>query len=382
MDDEEKSFSVFYWHIVIWKLYYLYPVDNYRNNFFKHLHTVLAVGLHILLDICYPLTMLTGLFQQTNAQDILENVAMALSMISEPVKALCVRFYIKNWFRMAEIMDTIEPKFRSDEYGAKEFKVCKKWSRIYFRVFVCHFSSVVFASFYTIITMPRNRLQYPAYFPFDWEHNDFYFVVVRFYQYVGWACVVYYNSTMDSYPPMAMYLLTTSLKVLSKRISLIGYDGKENAHELLREAITDHKLLVEYFNLLNEIVSIGMFGMFIVVTINLVSTIILLIYFVDSPAEQMYFVTLCSAYALEIILSCYYGSVFTEINDGLKSAIYECNWMDQSKSFKMDMVIFVENNLRQKEFIAGGIVPISLISFMKIMKSTYSTFTVMSQMSK
>lgn len=306
---------------------------------------------------------------------------MVLSMIVEPLKALCVGFFIKKWMRMQEIIEKLEPKFTSDEYGALEYKKCRKYSRIFFRIFVCHYSSVVLMAFFAVLSMPRNRLQYPAYFPFDWENNFALFILVRVYQYIGWAIVVYYNTTLDSYPPMTMCLLTTSMKVLSRRISLIGHEGS-NAHLTLREAIEDHKLLVEYFNLLNDVVSVGMFGMFIVVTINLVSTVILLIYFCDNIAQQLYFLILFAAYAMEIVLACYYGSVFTEINDNLKTAIYECNWMDQSKSFKMDMIIFVENNLRPKEFIAGGIVPISLISFMKIMKSTYSTFTVLSQMSK
>lgn len=381
MKSIEKSFSVFFWHIKIWEMIAIYPI-NYSNDLIKYLHRSGCVVLHILLAIVYPLTMIIGLFQQDNVKDILENLAMVLSMVMVSVKGFCIWLYMDNFLKMDKIVSKLEPKFTSTPYGVKQHEECKKQSNFYFKIFATYYLSVVLLAGLTILTFTEKRLQYPAYFPFDWKSNNSVYAMLAIYQYFGWLIVVGCNCTFDTYPPLLIFLLQKYLDILSNRISSIGYDEDADAHQLLKESIEDHKLLNEYFNLLDETISFGMFGMFIVVTINLVSTVLLTIYFCDHIAQKVYFLVLFGGYTMEIILACYYGTQYTATNDDLKTAIYKCNWIEQSKAFKMDMLIFVENSLRSKEFIAGGIVPISLISFMSIMKSSYSTFTVLNQMSK
>lgn len=79
-------------------------------------------------------------------------------------------------------------------------------------------------------------------------------------------------------------------------------------------------------------------------------------------------------------MSCYYGSEFEANVCRITESLYLCNWVDQSKGFKKDFCIFLECSLRRYEFVAGGLVPISKETFVRILKGVWSLFTVLSKM--
>lgn len=381
METVEPSYSVFRRHIRLWKVLAMYP-SKYKSTPAKLIHQGLALLSHLILPVYFPLTMIIAFFQLDNMKDILENLAMVLTMSMLFVKGFCLWWYMDNFLRAEEIGSYMDSKLIISEYGAQRLEIFRKRAFKIFLFYFVYYSSVIVMGGISVLTFTEKRLQYPAYFPFDWQSNDHLYTMVICYQYFGWGIAVIYNFTVDTYQPILVFALKEYLHILSENISLIGFDGRPDPHKLLKEAIKDHKLLQENFILVNQIMSYGMFGMFIVNATNLVSCILLTIYFTENIAQSAYFMMVFGGYTMQIILPCHYGTEYTSTNDELKTAIYKCNWMDQSPAFKLDMLIFVENSLRTKEFIAGGIIPISLVSFMKIMKSSYSFFTVLNHMSK
>lgn len=134
------------------------------------------------------------------------------------------------------------------------------------------------------------------------------------------------------------------------------------------------------FKIIDNAISPALFGQFLVTVINVVTCIILMFFLVTDTYQQAYFLTITVSYIMEIWLSCYYGSHYLEAAANVHYAIYNCLWYDQTPAFKRDLLIFSENSLKEYTFLAGGLIPVSLASFMSIMKTTYSTFTVFSQM--
>lgn len=136
------------------------------------------------------------------------------------------------------------------------------------------------------------------------------------------------------------------------------------------------------FRLLNQMISLSYLVLFVAIIVNMVSTIFLTMYFCDNIFQTVYYLSVSIGLALEVVLCCYYGSEFTDVSDKLTEVIYSCNWIDQTEDFKRDLMIFVENCQQRKVFLAGGVVSISLYSFLSMLKTSYSTFTVLNQFGK
>lgn len=330
----------------------------------------------------FPVTMFIAFLQMDNLKEILEDLAMVLIMSMVVVKGYLLWAYMKNFLKIEKIGGILDDKLTTTNYGIDKMEKCKKQCAGIIRFYWYYYMSVVVLVGITLLLYRDKRLLYPAYFPFDWKSNDFLLFLAICYQYFGWGIAVVYNFSLDTYPAILMYMLNQYMLVFSEKVSLIGHDGDPDAHKYLRQAIDDHKLIKEYFSLLDELLSFGMFGMFICVTINMVSTILMTIYFSHNALQKVYYFMLFIGCGMQIILACYYGTHFTSYNDDLTTAIYSCNWMDGTPQFKKDMLIFMQNALQTKEFVAAGIIPITLASFGKIMRSTYSAFTILNHMSK
>lgn len=68
----------------------------------------------------------------------------------------------------------------------------------------------------------------------------------------------------------------------------------------------------------------------------------------------------------EILMPCYYGSIIKEKSEQLPTQMFSANWSEQSKKFKKSMLIFGERAIRPVSPFAGGILALSLPTFVSV----------------
>lgn len=368
--------------IKCWKLTGIYPA-TYNSENGKVLHLIAVSILHVFVVLYFPLSMAIALLSIPSFRDMVDNVSISMTMFSIMLKGVFLRVYIQNFKEIISISKELEERFVKEAFGEEQLNIFRTKSTKYFNVYAFLYSVIVVLSGLSMLTFPLRTLRYPAYFPFNVYSNDVVLISVKIYQYVGSSILVFLNLFYDVYPPILIYLLEQNMNILADRVSKIGSEeGDENRspHELLREAIDDSKTLFNCFDLLNELMSPSMFAMFLTVIVNLCAAILLIVYFAENAVQAAFFGLLGGGNSLEIALACYYGSEFEDSMDNLVKSIYSCNWTCQSKDFKKDLMIFVENCMHEREFTAGGFVPITLITFQKVVNTSYSYYTVMSQM--
>lgn len=379
MDVVNLTFNV---HIKLWKVIGIYPI-KYRNRSHEVIHQILVAILYSAILFYYPFSMIIALANQTSTsfKELIDNVSIAAALTAIFLKNVFLRQRIQNFIKILSICCKLERKFNKQEFGRAEFESFGKKSREYLNFYAVSFSMTSSFVVLSMVLHPRDQLRFPAYFPFDVTSNSLVMTSVKIYQGVGWIIHACTSLFADTYPPILIYLLKQNVKILSKRISRIGYgeSGRE-AHEKLRQAIDDNITLNQVFDLMNDLISPPMFTMFATVLVNLAATILLLNFFAETVAQYLYFGLYGAGVSLEIALACFYSSELEACNHDLVRAIYYCNWIEQSKQFRRDLIIFAENCLFKKQFTAGGIIPISLITFQKVLKTSYSFYTVLSQM--
>lgn len=366
-------------HIKFWKLTGVCPL-NYRSLRTKLAHVIFIVIFNFTIIFYYPVSMTMELKNLLTFEGIIDNISMSATLYVITLKTIYMKFKAKDFTKICAITAELEEKFSKEPIGRRYLEIYKVTSKKYFDAYAIFYTAIIISGGLSTLTYPRDQLRYPAYFPLDLHSNKLALISVKLYQFFGWAILVYVNLFLDTYPPILIYLLKQNIKILSNRISMIGSDGRFDSHQLLREAIEDNKALIGLFQLMNAMISPKMFLMFLNVLISLVSAILLIVYFAENALQSAFFMLYAAAVLFEIVLACYYGSEFEASNEQLVRSVYSCNWTNQSKGFKRDLIIFVESSLHQRQFVAGGIFPISLITFQKVVKTSYTYYTVLSQM--
>lgn len=377
----DSSFSGLKFHFIAWKIQGCCPLEY--TGYKKTLYTIYVLMYQFLVGIYYPISLILGLFTLSQLQEILENMAIIFTECNLTMKCFFVWHHHQRLYKIAEISRELDRKAKQNKDEEEILRKYLATYRFYMKVYFMSFFFVhVFAGL-SMFTFTEKRLFYPAYLPLPWKTSNFWYVIAIIYQFGSVSLQIYENLITDTYSGIVIHMLASHLEVLSLRIAKIGHtkgETHEQSHALLREAITDHKTLADMFNIIQNAVSPGLFGQFLVTVINVV-TCVLLIFFCDTSSFQKgYFVAITIAYILEIWLACYYGSQYLDTAANVHYSIYSSLWYDQTTAFKKDLIIFTENSLREYTFLAGGLITVSLASFMSIMKTTYSTFTVFSQM--
>lgn len=171
---------------------------------------------------------------------------------------------------------------------------------------------------------------------------------------------------------MNFNLLKTLFKVLSLEVS------KVDAEEKLICVIKNHKLLIEYLNILKDIFSNILFWFFLqtiaIITIYTVS--IVMAKAKVSNFEFVFFVGLIICFILQISFTCYFGTGLNESLKNFSTSLYLCSWYNQSKCFKTNLIILVDLNSINKELKAGGFFLINLQTYSIILYKIYSFYMV------
>lgn len=378
MDSIESTLS---WHIKFWKISGLYPL-SYQTIRIQIVHKAVLGIVYFSIVFYYPISMTIDLLNLVTLESIADNISLSMTLYAILLKVMLTKLRSKDFIKICSIHSELEQKFMKKAFGKQELQIYKIGANRCFYVYAGLYNIINIFAGLSALTHPKDELRYPAYFPFNVDQNYFVLLSLKLYQYFGFVALVYINLFLDTYPPILIYLLKQNLCILSERISSIGNDEAEihtSIHDLLREAIEDKRTLDNCFNLMSKMISPTMFAMFFNVLINLVCAIILLVVSEGNAVESAFYVLYAGAITLEIAFSCYYGSEFEACSEELTRSIFACNWTNESKEFRKDLMMFGQSCLQQKQFRAGGVVPISLITFQKVLKTSYTYYTVFNQ---
>lgn len=72
------------------------------------------------------------------------------------------------------------------------------------------------------------------------------------------------------------------------------------------------------------------------------------------------------AMTMEIFLPCFYGSIVVRKSEELVRKIYNANWIDRSKEYRLSIRIMVQRSLRPIVPMAGGMFATSLPTFVSV----------------
>ncbi|KAL5283912.1 Or59a family protein [Megaselia abdita] len=363
------------WNLKIWTFLGMEVMEDKKRSLVK---ITLSIIIWVFVIFYYPLSILAWIFKQRNLKDIIETMTMLFTLLVVIIKSIFIIVKMQNIRQLLKIsrdFDTTVVK-PSEKQILKDYL---SYNRKYFNFFGFCFCGCLIPGGISMFFYKNKRPQYPAYFPYDWKKDNAIYIATLLFQYCSWCTTAIFNLTYDTYPPMLMDLVSRYLEILCSRTEKIGINpeiSQKDSEFLLKKCIYHHRYILKFYRLTQDTISIPMFCQLLITALNLVNLITLMIFFSESIFQTISYVFIAMVYILQIVMSCYYGSVFETYIEKQRQSVYFCNWYEQSHSFKRSLIIFAEYSIRDHSFIAGGLLILSLNTFLRIMRNTFSLMSV------
>nr|UVB79103.1 odorant receptor 1 [Heortia vitessoides] len=234
----------------------------------------------------------------------------------------------------------------------------------------------------------------PVEFPF-WTHLDhtrpLVFVLLLMYSYYVTTLVGIANTTMDAFIGTVLYQCKTQLRILRINFETLMERAQDKVNEdpsvpydvvlskLFLECLHHYEQISKTNKRLQDIfgtailVQFGIGGWILcMAAYKLISLNVLSIEF----ASMTLFIT---CILTELFLYCYYGNEVTVESDRVLQSLYGMEWLRAPAPLKRSLVLVMERAKRPLRPAAGLIIPLSLNTFVTILKSSYTFYAVLRQ---
>ncbi|XP_043285618.1 uncharacterized protein [Venturia canescens] len=246
-----------------------------------------------------------------------------------------------------------------------------------------------------IVDIPERTVPFIAWHPFDLKTSKVGFWLAYFHQLVALYTGAAINSTFDTLVPGFMMQTCAQIKILKYRIESLPQtaDSRKLQHEknhgeylrerqsreseLLIECIKHHVEIFQFADTLNDIFSNIVFLQFalssLVLCVTAYETSGMKLFSAEFAALSSY---LCCM-LVQIFIYSFYGGELTLQSLDICEAVYRMDHVVLSIRIKKNLVMIMMRALRPITFTCGNLITVSLVSFNKLIKLSYSVYNLL-----
>ncbi|XP_022224960.2 odorant receptor 33b-like [Drosophila obscura] len=343
------------------------------------LRYLLVVIQFVFVTIWYPAHLIIGLMCDGTLAEVCRGLPITAACFFSSFKIICFRWKMDEIKTIEQLLVDLDKRVET----AEDRKI---FHRDTLRVADIIWKCILAAAVLAIITgtafglfQSDRKLLYPGWFPYDVHSSEHIYWLSVAYQSAGVSLAILQNLTNDSYPPITFCLVAGHVRLLSMRLSRMGYDEQLSKERIVRELvenIEDHRKIMKVVQLLRSTMHLSQLGQFIASGINISITLVNILFFAENNFAMAYYGVYFVAMLVELFPSCYYGTLISVELNRLTDAIFSSNWVGMDRGYCRTLLIFMQLTLANVEITAGGMIGISLNAFFATIRLAYSFFTV------
>ncbi|XP_055914223.1 odorant receptor 42a-like [Eupeodes corollae] len=314
---------------------------------------------------------------------LLTSLQVAINIYTVALKVIVVFLYMPRLRKTAPILDELDKKI----HDKGEQKVAEKMIRFCRGLVVIYMVSYLSYSALTFLAAIWNgHPPFGIYIPFcHWEDSTFKMIVASLLEFylLNIACIQ--DVGLDVYPVTFILMARTHMKILCIRVEKLGTDSKVSKEDNVRsliDCIKTHKKILELVEIVRPIIAKTIFIQLVVSAAIMGIPIINIMMFADSLSSAFGSAVFLLAVTLETLPMCFTMNVLMEEINNLPTAIFHSQWVDQNKTFRHLMVVFMQNAQKFNNIMAGNILSIEVATFISIAKLAFSIYAVVDKMAE
>nr|AQN78459.1 olfactory receptor 57 [Meteorus pulchricornis] len=244
--------------------------------------------------------------------------------------------------------------------------------------------------------VPQRRLTYKAWLPYDHDTGITY-CTTYIYQYGALVIGSLINISYDTLVSGCMMQTCVQLEIFKHRMKNLcriqresywkcqplGMDIKAAIHIMTRRIVTEnikhHIQIFRFAESANRIFAYTIFFQYSVSSIVICNGAHRLSTVASFSPEFFTIIGYLMCMLMQILIFCYYGNVVIYKSTNICNEIYAMDWQLLNQPTKKSLLIIMARTFKPIKFTSGHIVVLSLRSFNKLMKLSYSVYNVLHQ---
>ncbi|XP_070138919.1 odorant receptor 22a-like [Drosophila bipectinata] len=334
----------------------------------------------IMLIVLLPISMVMEYihnFDSFSVGEFLSSLEICVNMYGCSFKSSFTMFGHSRIQVAKKLLDEMDSKcHRTEEWTRLHRYVAL--SNLLFIVYFILYSTYVVVNFTGYLLMGSHAWR--LYNPFlDSEKNFFASNIVEF---LLMSAVVLQALCGDLCPLTYLFLGRLHITFFKERLSRLYMDpGKSDDEHLidLNNCIRNHRLILEYVNVLRPVFSRTIFIQFLLIGVVLGFSMINVMFFANfwtGLGTCCFMFDIC----METFPFCYLCDVIINDCNDLADTLFQSNWIAANRQYKVTLVYFLQNLQKPIVFKAGGIFPICMKTNLSMVKLAFSVVTVMKQL--
>ncbi|XP_023247665.1 odorant receptor 67c-like [Copidosoma floridanum] len=338
--------------------------------------------------------ILSILFNAQNVDEITESSFLCLSIMSACLKVLNLLLKRNDLIELTNTLLGGLYKYRDDD----EEKIQRKFDS------TARFNTIVYSGMISLSavmvtlqslfnTVPERRLPFPSWHPYNYTRRTDVYVASYFHQLMGNITSAFLHVGSDTLVTGMMIQICAQLEILQCRMKKLP-DGlrSENARRMclekrryrqpeeLGDIIRHHDCIYRFCKIFNATFSMMMVTQFLIAALVTGSSVFQL------SKMQLFssrFFTLLSyliCVVAQIFLYCWYGDAVSTQSVNVSSITLDVDWTHLDSETKKSLLVMMARSRKPIEMKTGWIIHLSMSSFAKIMKTSYSAFNFMQRM--
>nr|WGO81834.1 olfactory receptor 170 [Microplitis mediator] len=332
----------------------------------------LAVTLAL---VTFCMSCIIYLFNTTNFEDIVQNMSMSLTFIIGCSKLIFLNVKRNEIINVLQLLDVNICRVRCAEeaniqskYTKIEENLVKKYGgSVLIAVLVIHSASV-------LNNIPTKTLPINSWFPYR-HTNSSGFWVAYFHQIIALSFTSMLGFSFDSAIYGVFLRNCCQLKILKSRlenfVEIINGDKlnnktngsvftiRDSERNLIKQCIHHHWIILHS----------------LVLCLSVQSSTKLVFMSPEFISMILYLGCMLS----EIFLFCWYSNEVTQESSGIPLAIYNMDWQVLTTRSQKDLLIMKTRAILPISFTSGHLIELSLDSFTKLIKFSYSAYNLLHQ---
>nr|QIJ45787.1 olfactory receptor [Glyphodes pyloalis] len=233
-----------------------------------------------------------------------------------------------------------------------------------------------------------------AYFPFDTSGSPV-LEIAMWYLSFNLTVQAWGNSTMDCMVAAFYSMAKTQLRLLRYNLEHLvdlnnrpddGRDDDEEREpyndsrviqERLKQCVLHHRQILWFMKEVESIFCESMTVQFLVMAWVICMTMYKIVGFTIVSAELVTTLIYLNCMLSQLFIYCYFGSQVKVESDFVSQSVYCSKWTRLSPKFRRQLLVLMQCSLRPIMPCAAKIVPISLETYIAVLKASYTLFTIL-----
>ncbi|KAJ3663589.1 hypothetical protein Zmor_007836 [Zophobas morio] len=335
----------------------------------------------VLLVACHVFFLTINIyFVRHDLEAVVANMYILLATIVTKIKAWFLLINIKVLkARLVDLQNFYSFQPKNPNQTLLIENSLKTWRFIFTSFVLTCFGCNLFWMVPLLLTSGEKMLPFLAWYPFNTKVSPV-FEITYVYQMFCTSYLTLVSLNVDPLVCIFNVYIACQFEMLSDNLKKFASGDLDEARENFLSCITHHRQILSFLKGCNQFYKWIVFWHLIISGISIGIGMFQLCSVAPLSTEFYSLVSFESAVIVQISMYCYFGNNVEVTSNLVSYALFESGWPDLSENMKKELLIFTANVQQPVKVSCFNIFMLSLDTLLKILKTAWSYFALLSNL--